>query len=923
MKHLVKKHHRMTKAELIRCIEKLEQRAPATGTVFEHGRLLHELQIHQVELETQNRELREAQLLLESSRDRYADLYDFAPVGYVTLDHKGIIRDINLTAAGMLGVERTRLIGVPFHLHVAENDIAALRRHLKNLSEDLVSTELRLYRKVGEPLSVAMQSVLAYDPEQKGFLCRSALTDITERKKAEQAARGSADLNQGILDSLSAHIAVLDNVGNIVAVNEAWKRFAKENGDDTLAHTGIGMNYLATCGHAGGVVNSDAQNVLGGIQSVLNGTLPNFVTEYSCDSPKEKRWFRMFVTPLRAGGHGVVISHLDISQRRHAELALSEQEARLRAVVDTAVDGIITIDERGTIESFNHAAEKLFGYSAAEAIGRNVSLLMPSPHREQHDRYLANYQASGERKIIGIGREVSGRRIDGSTFPMELSVNEVRLGARRIFTGIVRDITRRRHAEEALREQTERYRSLVEASPETIFVLKHGRIEYINPEGLRLFGAKSAGDVLGKSLLAFFPPGRHEVIRERMGSLSAIANVSPIIDEELVRLDGSTRWVTVRAAMFPEDGETAVQFILRDISERKQAEGALRASEERFRSIYTNVATGIAIADLAGRFVQCNPAFCQLTGYSEVELCAMNFRELIYPDELPRTQELIQRLHSDETPSFADEGRCLRKHGDPVWVSKFVSLLRDQHGRGTHVVVLAKDITERKRLQQELLDLSEREQRKFGHDLHDGLGQRLTSLEMFSHGLAEDLKRRAPDLAMHARRLNRELRETVTQARLISHSLAPVPLDGDGLMRGLKELASSISRLPGVKCCFHCDPPVSIEDATAATHLYRIAQEAVNNALKHGKAERVEISLTGSGEEVELRVENNGRPLPPKTKRAASGMGLNVMRYRAEMIGASLAIEPGKRKGARVVCTWRKMHDDKKTTTQRHGTGPR
>jgi len=213
--------------------------------------------------------------------------------------------------------------------------------------------------------------------------------------------------------------------------------------------------------------------------------------------------------------------------------------------------------------------------------------------------------------------------------------------------------------------------------------------------------------------------------------------------------------------------------------------------------------------------------------------------------------------------------------------------------------------TERKRLEREIMAISEREQRKFGHDLHDGLGQRLTGLEMLSHALAEDLKGHAPALTQQARRLNRELRETVTQARLISHSLAPVPLEGDGLMQGLSELAASTSRIPRVKCQFLCDPPVCVQDVTTATHLYRIAQEAVNNALKHGRAKTIDITLTDRAEGVELSVENNGRPLPA-TKPANSGMGLNVMRYRAEMIGASLSIESGKRKGVRVTCTLRR-----------------
>src|SRR5918997_881508 len=133
------------------------------------------------------------------------------------------------------------------------------------------------------------------------------------------------------------------------------------------------------------------------------------------------------------------------------EQALRDSEARLRAIVDTAVDGIITIDEYGTVEWLTPAALRTFGYAVDEVVGRNVKLLMPEPYHSEHDRYLNNYQRTGERKIIGTGREVLGLRKDGSTFPVDLAVSEVQLGERRIFTGIVRDVTERKQTGQALR----------------------------------------------------------------------------------------------------------------------------------------------------------------------------------------------------------------------------------------------------------------------------------------------------------------------------------------------------------------------------------------------------------------------------------------------------------------------------------------
>jgi two-component system, LuxR family, sensor kinase FixL len=134
------------------------------------------------------------------------------------------------------------------------------------------------------------------------------------------------------------------------------------------------------------------------------------------------------------------------------EQALRDSEAQLRSIIETVPDALILIDERGLIQSFSPAAERLFGYAAADVLGRNVSMLMPSPYREQHDEYLARYLRTGERRIIGIGRVVVGQRADGSTFPMELAVGEVRQRDRRLFTGFVRDITERQTTRERLHE---------------------------------------------------------------------------------------------------------------------------------------------------------------------------------------------------------------------------------------------------------------------------------------------------------------------------------------------------------------------------------------------------------------------------------------------------------------------------------------
>ncbi|MBU6401053.1 MAG: PAS domain S-box protein [Verrucomicrobia bacterium] len=195
-----------------------------------------------------------------------------------------------------------------------------------------------------------------------------------------------------------------------------------------------------------------------------------------------------------------------IAKHQQSERSLRDSEERLRAIVDTAAEGVITIDERGVIESVNAAGEKMFGYTAAELIGRNVSRLMPSPYREAHDRYLADYLRTGQARVIGVGREVVGQRKDGTVFPMDLSVGCAQLAGRRLFTGVLRDITARKGAEEQLGAMA---RSLAEKNKELetiVYVASHDlRSPLVNIQGFSNELARLCRQL--RASLAGPPPG--------------------------------------------------------------------------------------------------------------------------------------------------------------------------------------------------------------------------------------------------------------------------------------------------------------------------------------------------------------------------------------------------------------------------------
>lgn len=253
------------------------------------------------------------------------------------------------------------------------------------------------------------------------------------------------DLNKKYLAIAGVIIVALNNEGNITLINKKGCEILGYDERDL-----IGMNWFDCC-----LPQRSKQEMQRVFHQLMNGKMK--LVEYYDNPVLTKKgderiisWQNTLLTDEEGRPIGTLSSGLDVTERKQAEQSLKESEARLRAIVETAVDGIITIDVEGVIESFNPAAERLFGYSANEVLGNNVGMLMPSPYREEHDAYIQNYLKTGNKKIIGIGREVVGLRKDGTTFPMRLSVSEVKLGKRILFTGIARDISEQKSLQDQI-----------------------------------------------------------------------------------------------------------------------------------------------------------------------------------------------------------------------------------------------------------------------------------------------------------------------------------------------------------------------------------------------------------------------------------------------------------------------------------------
>jgi signal transduction histidine kinase len=213
-----------------------------------------------------------------------------------------------------------------------------------------------------------------------------------------------------------------------------------------------------------------------------------------------------------------------------------------------------------------------------------------------------------------------------------------------------------------------------------------------------------------------------------------------------------------------------------------------------------------------------------------------------------------------------------------------------------------RDITERKRLEKEILEISDREQRRIGQDLHDGLCQQLAGIELMSQVLEQNLAAKGLADARRAGEIARHVRAAIGQTRFLASGLSPVTLDSEGLMAALEELAANTTKMFHVNCRFKCDLPVLVHDHAEATHFFRIAQEAVSNAIKHGRAGKIVVQLYPLRGKIVLAVNDNGSGFGKKTVKH-KGMGLRIMQSRAGMIGGTLVLENNTAGGASVTCS--------------------
>ncbi len=615
----------------------------------------------------------------------------------------------------------------------------------------------------------------------------------------------------------------------------------------------------------------------------------------------------------------------DVTERKRTEEALRLSETKYRQLHETMRDAFATADMRGRILDFNPAFRKLTGYSAAELRKMNYRRLTPRKWQVLEAQIL-------EKQVLARGYsdvyEKEYRRKDGTLVPVELRTILIRDDAGRPagMWASIRGIAERKRAETALRQSEAKYRLLFENMGDSFAALDlQGRLIDCNPAFEKLVGY-SRKEVLRLHLADITPKEWMAVEKKAVAQMRRRGYSNPF-EKEYVRKDGTRVPVELQGSLIRDarGRPTGLWAIIRDVSDRKRAEQALREardklerrvqertaeletsrealaqSEEQFRQMAENVQDAFWLIDARTQNVlYVSPAFKRIWKRPVDKDTARWFAH-IHPQDRDRVVQAFRKGMKNGVSATVTY-RLLWPDGSIRWIESSGSMIRDGRGRPIRAAGLIRDVTERRRLEEEILQAAEAERQRIGRDLHDSLGQSLTAIGYLADAVREDLARRRQPEAAAVRKLGRLIEKAADQSHALAQGLLLADLRRGGLGAALQELAFRTQELFGIACRYAGPASVPPLDASVAGQLYRIAQEAVTNAAKHAQAQRIDVRLAKHRGNLLLSVRDSGKGIPAKKKKNA-GLGLDIMRYRAGMIGATLEIESARNQGTAVNC---------------------
>lgn len=631
-------------------------------------------------------------------------IFEETGVGVAISSLDGRFLEANPAFQEMIGYSEAELRERTFlditHPEDARQEAEGVKEALADFKPTVYKLEKRYIRKDGEVIWARLTSSFITDEKGDPIYGIGVVEDITQRKWATEALRESEHRYRTLVEHSPDAIVVLDvEEGRFIDCNRRAGTLFGLSRSEMLKSNPIEVSPpFQPDGR------SSAEAGMAYIQQAVAGGAPRFEWIHRKATgeliPCELRLVRL-PSSERVLVRGSV---MDITERKEAESALYESEARKQAIFDSALDCIVTIDELGEIIEFNPAAEATFGYRREDILGRSmVEYLVPQRLRERHRQGMARYLQTKERAILDKRIEIAAQHADGTEFPVELAITSIQLGEREVFTAYIRDITERKQADAALRVSEERYRRVVEDQTEYVARwLPDGTLLFANESYCRYFG-KPHDELIGKSFFEFIPDEDVQFVKNKIAALTPENGVAS--EEHPVSFPtGGQGWhAWTDRAIFDEAGNLVeLQSVGRDITERKQTEEFLRENEHRYRSLYNDTPVMLHSIDNEGRLVSVSDYWLEVMGYERNEVLGKFSTDFLTEASQKYAKEVA-------LPEFFGTGSVrevpyefVKCSGEIIDVLLSATVVRNEAGEIIRSLAVIIDVTERKKAEEAL-----------------------------------------------------------------------------------------------------------------------------------------------------------------------------------------------------------------------------
>ncbi|MFL6520155.1 MAG: PAS domain S-box protein [Chthoniobacterales bacterium] len=656
-------------------------------------------------------------------------------------------------------------------------------------------------------------------------------------------------------------------------------------------------------------------------------------------------WHLTRIAPYRSTEDriaGVVATFIDIGERKKAEEQVRASAARYQTLFELVPVAVYTTDAEGNILEYNHRAVNLWGRKpAGEKFCGSYKIFYPDGRRMPHEECPMARVLRGE-EVPSADLEIVVEHENGSRHNVMVAPQTVKDEQGKITGAIncLHDITHRKRAEEALRRSEERFRTVADNIPQVIWTNEAGgKANYFNRRWYEYTGLTPDESLEAGRQSVIHPEDAPETSERWERALAA----GKVFEAEyrMRRKDGVYRWFIGRNVPLRDDGKVLSWFgSATDIDDFKQAEARLRASEERFRVLIEGARDyAMFLLDPANVITYWSNGAERVFGWTQDEAIGQSGTLIFTPEDKGKgaaEKEIGIALAEGRAP---DRRFHVRKDGSRFWADGVLMRLDDERGEVRGFAKVARDATDqrtaedelahardemeqrvlertrelvamnneleqtmaqRQQLERELLEISEREKRRIGEDLHDMVCQELTATALYLKSTAKKLAAKAPQAAETLEQSAQTVNRNVVVARELARGLQAVELTASGLKNALRDLAAAACQNTGTKCHFKAARGATVTDDTVALHLYRVAQEAVTNAVKHSGARNILISFDHDKNHVCISVQDDGKGFAPGKKR--KGLGLHMMRYRANALGGELKVERRKTGGMDITC---------------------